>query len=94
MGKGSVVPRAGVEPAWPCGRGIFITLRLSPPVPAVRALDYAFTLALRALGAPRLVSTPSPFGGLVRRCLGDLARGFTEFEEIHAGAFATRCSTI
>ena len=41
-------------------RGIFVTLRLSPPAPAVRALDYAFTMAPRALGAPRLVSTPSP----------------------------------
>jgi len=27
-------------------RRIFVTLRLSPPAVAVRALDYAFTLAL------------------------------------------------
>jgi len=33
-------------------RGIFVTLRLSPPAIAVRALDYAFTVALRAVGAP------------------------------------------
>jgi len=31
----------------PCGkRRIFVTLRLSPPAEAVRALDYAFTVAL------------------------------------------------
>jgi hypothetical protein len=62
---------------------------------AVRALDYAFTLANFAVGAPRLVSTPSPFlGGLARRCLGHKARGFAEFEGIHTGAFAPWCSML
>ena len=47
-------------------RRIFVTPRLSTPTTPggilVRALDYAFTIAvvlLTALGAPRLVSTPS-----------------------------------
>jgi len=52
-------------------RRIFITLRLSTPtsnktpstkttlIKTVRALDYAFTIAQCAAGAPRLVSTPS-----------------------------------
>jgi hypothetical protein len=52
-------------------RRIFFTLRLSTPtrikassptrypIRPVRALDYAFTIAHRATGAPRLVSTPS-----------------------------------
>jgi len=29
-----VVPEAGIEPARPRGRGIFVPLRLSPPPPA------------------------------------------------------------
>lgn len=74
-------------------RRIFFTLRLSTPSAKsvalranVRALDYAFAIALApsparadrriALGAPRLVSTPSAprvvatRAGLARRCLG------------------------
>src|SRR5262245_8636432 len=45
---------------------IFVPLRLSPPhrsanrASAVRGLDYPFTLAGFAVGAARLVSTPSP----------------------------------
>jgi hypothetical protein len=67
-------------------RRIFVTPRLSTPRTLawarVRALDYAFAIAARrvrtlraALGAPRLVSTPSApplraAAGLARRCLG------------------------
>lgn len=55
---------------------------------AVRALDYAFAVARGrdrcpcALGAPRLVSTPSSREprGLARRCLDARIRGFAEFE--------------
>ena len=75
-------------------RGIFFTLRLSPPAAAVRALDYAFTMALRAVGAPRLVSTPSPCEAWLGVASAIAARGFTEFEGIHAGAFASRCSIL
>ena len=45
----------------------------------------------RTVGARRLVSTPSLIGlgsALPRR----KGRGFTEFDGIHAGAFASRCS--
>jgi len=73
-------------------RGIFFTLRLSPPAAAVRALDYAFTMAPCAVGAPRLVSTPSPCEAWLGVASTIAARGFTEFEGIHAGAFASRCS--
>jgi hypothetical protein len=73
-------------------RGIFVTLRLSPPAVAVRVLDYAFTMALRAVGAPRLVSTPSPCEAWLGVASTVAVRSFTEFEGIHAGAFAARCS--
>ena len=64
-----VVLGTGIEPVWPCGRRIFVTLRLSPPAyMPFDALDYALTLA-RAVGPRRLVSTPSPGRGLARRCL-------------------------
>ena len=52
----NMVPRAGLEPACPFERGIFLPLRLSPPF--VCGLDYTFTVAY-ALGARRLVSTRS-----------------------------------
>lgn len=63
-----MVPGTGLEPASQSRRRIFVTLLLSKPAPrgAVRALDYAFAVARErccrscALGAPRLVSTPSP----------------------------------
>ena len=65
----------GIEPVWPCGRRIFVTLRLSPPAYLpFDALDYALTLA-RAVGPRRLVSTPSPWRGLARRCLGPCRPG-------------------
>ena len=87
-----MVPGTGIEPVWPCGRGIFVTLRLSPPAVAVRALDYAFTLTLaRCRCSPSSLYT-FPLQGLARRCLRIIARGFTEFEEIHTGAFAAWCS--
>lgn len=97
-----VVPGTGLEPASQLRRRIFVTLLLSKPAPrgAVRALDYAFAIAHEpccrscALGAPRLVSTPSPpplllpLRGLARRCLGaSRARGFAEFEGFCTGRF-------
>lgn len=68
-----LVRTAGLEPALPFGKQIFIPLRLSPPLTtaSVRGLDYPFALAREeALGAARLVSTPSltrfPRKGLAR----------------------------
>ena len=54
-----LVRTAGLEPALPTGTQIFIPLRLSPPAFAVCGLDYPFAMAVLALGAARLVSTPS-----------------------------------
>ncbi len=87
----SMVPGTGLEPASQLRRRIFVTLLLSKPASrarTVRALDYAFTVACGrdrcpcALGAPRLVSTPSSRmpRGLARRCLDARIRGFAEFE--------------
>lgn len=87
----SMVPGTGLEPASQLRRRIFVTLLLSKPASharTVRALDYAFTVARGrdrcpcALGAPRLVSTPSSRvpRGLARRCLDAYIRGFAEFE--------------
>jgi hypothetical protein len=88
-----MVPGTGIEPVrwfYPSdGFSSHYGFRRQPA--AVRALDYAFTIAQCAEGAPRLVSTPS-HKGLARRCLDDHVRGFSEFEGIHMGAFATQCS--
>lgn len=89
--EGYLVPGTGLEPASQLRRRIFVTLLLSKPASrarTVRALDYAFTVARGrdrcpcALGAPRLVSTPSSRmpRGLARRCLDAHIRGFAEFE--------------
>lgn len=68
-----LVRTAGLEPALPLGKQIFIPLRLSPPLTtvSVRGLDYPFALAREeALGAARLVSTPSHWGFPHRAWLG------------------------
>jgi len=68
-----LVRTAGLEPALPFGKQIFVPLRLSPPlnVVSVRGLDYPFALACQeALGAARLVSTPSLEGFPPRAWLG------------------------
>ena len=58
-----MVRAEGIEPSRGYPQRIFVPLRLSPPHQArsrwhVCGLDYPFTLAF-ALGAARLVSTPS-----------------------------------
>ena len=55
------------------------------------SLDFAFTLAARALGGSRQVSTRSRRGvytqaGFARRYLGN-SRGFTEFDSSHLLGF-------
>jgi hypothetical protein len=71
-----LVRAAGLEPAQRLlTEGFSYPLRLSPPelctiVPSpVWGLDYTFTIARRAVGAARLVSTPS-----LARCAEGLAR--------------------
>src|SRR5689334_22117064 len=53
-----VVPGAGVEPARPCGQGIFLPLRLSPPLSGSWS-GARLHHGPAALGARRLLSTPS-----------------------------------
>ncbi len=53
-----LVPGAGFEPAWPCGLGIFIPLRLSPPLSGSWS-GARLRRGLATLGARRLLSTPS-----------------------------------
>ena len=86
-----VVPGAGFEPAWPCGRGIFFPLRLSPPLAGSWA-GARLHHGLTALGARRLLSTPSllPHEGLARRSLALACRAFTEFDGIHRTHFCVR----
>ncbi|KAG0892122.1 hypothetical protein G6F32_017463 [Rhizopus arrhizus] len=56
-----VVPETGIEPVRPCGRGIFLPLRLSPPARKRCSWSGArLHHRLAALGARRLLSTPSP----------------------------------
>jgi hypothetical protein len=63
----SMVPGAGLEPARPCGQGIFGPLRLSPP-PKGSWSGARLHRSLATLGARRLLSTPSPVAdrGLAR----------------------------
>ena len=66
------------------GPRIFLPLRLSPPDHSVCGLDYPFTLAF-ALGAARLVSTPSET--FVSAWLGIASKGFPEFEQFYSRGF-------
>jgi len=84
------VRAAGVEPAQALRpNGFSYQLRLSPLrrrkklLRRICGLDYPFTLA-SALGAARLVSTPSPRWGLARDCH---FRGFPDFEQFYIQGF-------
>ena len=56
------------------------------------SLDFLFTVAHRALGGCRQVSTPSP-SGLARDChITDSDVGFPEFDTIHTSDFSTWCT--
>ena len=75
------------------------TSAFAAPLPGrrVRSLEHAFTVALWALGARRLLSTPSPdFPGLgsasARGALG--LRAFTEFDGLHRGNFSPRAQVV
>ncbi len=68
-----LVPEAGIEPARPRSRGIFLPLRLSPPTHMRCSWSGArLHHSPAAVGARRLLSTPSqPYRpGLARRWLG------------------------
>src|SRR5450631_2499009 len=90
----SVVPGAGLEPTWPCGLGIFLPLRLSPPL-AGSWSGARLHHRLAALGARRLLSTPSSIaGGLARCSLGLASRAFAEFDGLHLGNFSPRADVM
>jgi len=81
-----VVRAAGLEPAQAFRPyGFSYQLRLSPPPFGVCGLDYTFTMA-SALGAARLVSTPSP-RGLARDCH---LKGFPDFGQFYVAGFPAR----
>lgn len=97
--RGAVHPSAAAE-VWCLGResnpyglrrGIFVTLRLSPPASRSCAGLCLRRGAMRGRRPPSSLYTFSSLS-LARRCLGAQARGFADFEGIHAGAFAARCS--
>src|SRR5690606_5207045 len=74
-----LVPEAGFEPARPRGRGIFVPLRLSPPRGAFVVWSTPSPWPLgrwpRAVGARRLLSTPSRRGGLGSALARDGSQG-------------------
>ncbi len=95
--------RPGLEPAQafrPYGFSYHFGFRRPAPACGVRGLDYPFTMARSsALGAARLVSTPSPgIRGLARDCH---LTGFPEFEQFcipgfprgHSRSFKSVAST-
>ncbi|MNS52895.1 hypothetical protein D3C72_856310 [compost metagenome] len=88
-----VVPETGIEPVRPCGRGIFLPLRLSPPA-RVRCSWSGARLhhSLAAVGARRLLSTPSPVfqSGLGSALARNRSRAFAEFDGLHLWSFPQR----
>jgi hypothetical protein len=60
--ENKMVRTAGLEPAFPFEKQIFVPLRLSPP-PSWRSWSgLSLRRGLSTVGAARLVSTPSPEG--------------------------------
>ena len=90
-GRGPLVRTAGLEPALPCEKQIFLPLRLSPPPFKKKGRSWS-GLSLRlgrlALGAPRLVSTPSRDPGLGSGLAwADRPLAFPEFGRFYAADF-------
>lgn len=61
---------------------------------AVRALDYAFALVLSHVRRPPSSLYTFPISGLGSALPRHKGRGFAEFDGIHTGAFASRCSIL
>jgi hypothetical protein len=96
-----VVPEAGIEPARPRSRGIFMPLRLSPPAWSCSWSGARLHHSLAATGARRLLSTPSANPSRrIRAWLGvgsnaidarsGACRAFTEFDGRHLRGFPWR----
>ena len=62
MPRNRVVRTAGLEPAFPFEKQIFVPPRLSPPPHRRSWSGLSLRQGLPAVGATRLVSTPSPEG--------------------------------
>jgi hypothetical protein len=93
-----VVPEAGIEPARPRGRGIFLPLRLSPPT-RMRCLWSGARLhhSLAAVGARRLLSTPSQpldWAWLGVGSGAEASRAFAEFDGLHFGRFPPKAQIV
>lgn len=85
-----LVRAGGLEPPRAFAPRIFIPTTAFAAAPkSVCGLDYPFTIAF-ALGAARLVSTPSP-KGLARDCH---LTGFPEFEQVYAGVSNQRTQSF
>jgi hypothetical protein len=84
---GRVVPEAGLEPARPRGRGIFVPLRLSPPASRRSWPGARLRPSLPALGARRLLSTPSRLHGLGSASARSGSRAFAEFDGFRSARF-------
>jgi len=66
----------GIEPPRPIGQQIFIPATAFAAARGVWSLDYPFTVAAEtALGAARLVSTPSPQGAWLGIAVGRTGPG-------------------
>jgi hypothetical protein len=86
QGTGKMVRTAGLEPALPCGKQIFVPLRLSPPPDGVRGLDYPFAIAASLRRRPSSLYT-FPKRGLARDWRGCCPCAFPEFERFCSAGF-------
>src|SRR6266436_2816265 len=81
-----MVRTGGLEPPPPCGEQIFIPLRLSPPPLRRSWSGLSLRHSLPAVGAARLVSTPSPEGAWLGIGLG-CPLAFPDFEQFYSTSF-------
>lgn len=79
-----MVRTAGIEPAREFSQRIFVPLRLSPPLSRLWS-GLSLHRGVAAVGAARLVSTPSCF----QAWLGITSKGFPEFEQFCFARFHT-----
>src|SRR6478609_11905484 len=87
-----MVPETGIEPVRPRSRGIFLPLRLSPPAQGCSWSGARLHHSLAAVGARRLLSTPSPIfqSGLGSALARNRSRAFAEFDGLHLWSFPQR----
>ena len=81
-----LVRTGGLEPPPPYGEQIFIPLRLSPPPLRRSWSGLSLRHSLPAVGAARLVSTPSPEGAWLGIGIG-CPLAFPDFEQFYSTSF-------